>query len=257
MENEAKRIGTYERLVPPSGGFTPGNVNSFLEENFEVVSRGVKFAIKKTGLYHSDRGQWEVLFQDGMLGVVEKLPKYHSNDSSLFTFVVSRASWKILDEFRKMNPVPRTVRKKMKEMSGLEPDEILRRAKSFDEYNSFFHAINPPISLDSLYDPLDGTSYFSDDCLVSDEVFNENNGNGHTRPVEDSIDANKVSDTLEYLLDPKSTILDCREKIILTKRICGKTMLEIGRELDISESRVCQLTERIRKKVDKELNGEI
>jgi len=254
MENEAKRIETSERLTSPPNGFTRETVSNFLEENFEIVSRGVRFAIKKTGLYHSDRGQWEVLFQDGMLGVVEKLPRYNSNGSSLLTFIVDRARWRILDEFRKMNPVPRTVQEKLKEMSGMESDEILKNAKNVDEYNSFFHTLNPPVSLDSFYEPLEGSSCSSDEYLVFDDVFDENGRNGHTRPVEDSCEGNEILDTIQHLLDPESTILICREKIILKRRICGKTMLEIGRELGCSESRICQLTRRIREKVNKALN---
>jgi RNA polymerase sigma factor (sigma-70 family) len=257
MEFEAKRTETSERLNPPQNGFTRETVSSFLEENLEAVSQGVRFAIKITGSPPLDRGEWEDLFQDGMLGVVKYLPEYDSNKCSLFTFIVNRAGWKILDEFRRMNPVSRTVVEKLKKMSGMETDEILKNAKNTNEYNAFYHALNPPVSLDSFYERLEGSSCSSDDCLVFDNVFDEKARNGHTRPVEDILNGYEILDTIQHLLDPESTTLNCREKIILKRRICGKTMLEIGRELGCSESRICQLTGKIEEKVHKKLDGEI
>lgn len=190
-----------------------------------------------------DAADREDLFNVGIIGLMEALDKYDQNRNVQFeTYARFRIRGAILDELRSRDWVPRSIRHKdsrleeafaeMKKMLGRRPDE-----HEIADYLG--------ITLEQYFKLLDDTKgipIISQEDLTPDylEVHSStdvmeavNRGNPFDMFAEE-----ELKDRLKKMIDD----LPAKEKMVMSLYYSDEmTMKEIGRILDLTESRVCQL----------------
>ena len=190
-----------------------------------------------------DAADREDLINVGIIGLMEALDKFDRNRNVRFeTFARFRIRGAILDELRSRDWVPRSIRHKdsnlenafnaLKKNLGRSPDE--------DEIADYLG-----ITLEQYFKILDDTK---DIHLVSQEDLAPDYVESHS--VADVMEAvNRgnpfdlfVGQELKHELKRVIDDLPAKEKIVVSLYYYDEmTMKEIGRILDLTESRVCQL----------------
>jgi len=195
----------------------------------------------------------------GMFGLLESIEKYNPDMGTNFkTYAYSRIRGSMIDEFRKISWVPRTIYQKIQKLNNTKEqlqiihgkdvtDEMLAQAMgvSLQEVNklngqssqSYFASLDEPTLTN------DGESV----CLV--EMISDP---GSPDPAE--ILEEKES---KYLLAKYVSELPEKDQLILSLYYQEKfTLKEISKVLEVSESRVCQLHTRAIKRLRKSIEAE-
>ena len=190
-----------------------------------------------------DAADREDLINVGIIGLMEALEKFDRNRNVQFeTYARFRIRGAVLDELRSRDWVPRSVRHKD---SKLE--------KAFDELkkslgrppNEYEVADRLGITLDAYFKMLDdakGISIISQEDLTPDYVEMH-----CAQDVLEAVDRGNPLDLIageELKIQLKNLIddLPAKEKLVVSLYYYDEmTMKEIGRILDLTESRVCQL----------------
>jgi RNA polymerase sigma factor for flagellar operon FliA len=179
----------------------------------------------------------------GMFGLIDAIDKFDPERGFKFeTYAMSRIKGAILDELRSMDWVPRSVRAKARAIerafAKLEAD--LHRAPTDDEL-----AAELEISLNELLDQVNRISLAG--VIALDEMLSGDRGEsitlGDTLPTPEAgpVGAFEVEETRQVLAETINGMPE-REKLVLTLYYYENlTLAEIGRALDVTESRVCQI----------------
>lgn len=185
------------------------------------------------------------LIGSGTLGLLAAIERYDpSRDNKFSTYAIARIRGAMLDELRSMDWIPRSVRKKARQVEDAYTrlENRLRRPATDEEV-----AKELSISVGEFFEMLDevrGTS------LVSlDDNLSPKDGGSTTRihdTVQDdkqidpgaAIEVEKMRDVLENALD----MLPERDRLVIVLYYYEElTLKEIGQALGVSESRVSQI----------------
>lgn len=183
------------------------------------------------------------LIQAGMMGLLDATNRYEDNHGAQFeTYAAQRIRGSMIDELRRADWLPRSVRKNMRDVetavSALE--QKLGRSPSEGEI-----ARELNLSMDDFQGMLDDCSGHQ---LIYYEDFNDaDSGNDHfldRYQSDDSGDPLKAllsTDFREALIEAIESLPE-REKILMGLYYEQEMNLkEIGAVMGVSESRVCQL----------------
>lgn len=187
----------------------------------------------------------EDLVSAGIIGLLEAIERYDpSFNASLSTFSDFRIRGAIIDEVRSMQWVSKDARKKLEDArqaySTLEKE--LNRSASDEEVAEKLN-----ISLDELYKTLSTANTMR---MINLEDLGITNTEGEALDVLECISDKEGKDILDELnlKELRATLggaidgLAEKERLVMTLYYYEElTMKEIGKVLDISESRVCQL----------------
>lgn len=198
----------------------------------------------------------EDLFQTGILGLVDAIEKYdESKGVKLSTYAEIRIRGQIIDELRKLDWVPRNIRKWSKEIElaileveqnkgreataeeiaeylGIPVDEYIRRAEKV--MNSGLISIETNIGNEE-----DDTSKLWQILSINDDT------------PDKYVEEKELKEVLTKVI---SQNLDEREKLIITLYYYEElSMKEIGEVLNLTESRISQIHTKAMLKIRKEL----
>ncbi len=192
----------------------------------------------------------------GIEGLIQSVDAFDEERGTSFaSFAVRRIRGSILDAIRKMDPLPRSVRKNAREVESAsqELSANLGRWPTPKEI-----AFRMGISTDQLHD----IQRHSSSKFISLEHALQDRG-GDSAPAFDPVDEDELGDPAKAadhsaslaLLDDALHCLNARDRAILRLRYNeAKPFHEIGTLMGLSESRVCQLHKRILSTLKRQIN---
>lgn len=184
---------------------------------------------------------YEDIASYGVEGLIDAIEKFSPNKGAKFeTYALMRIRGTIIDKIRSSDWLPRTVRKKIKEVKIVAErlkQEFGRAATTKEiadvmgvEKEKIEEILSQDTAVDSLYDKK-GTG--EDSVEIIDTIEDKNSA----RP-EDEIEKKDAKRELEAALKK----LPERERMLLVFYYHeNMTLKEIGEAINVSESRVCQL----------------
>jgi RNA polymerase sigma factor for flagellar operon FliA len=219
----------------------------------------VKYVIHHSSLSLPNVLEEADLVNYGMLGLSDAIDRFQPNRGIKFeTYAIPRIKGIIIDELRKLDWLPRSIRKKSRQLNeairrlehthgdSVNPKTIAdEMSVSIEEYHSLVSKTTtmPMLSLDRSYAGADQTTLH--------EVISDDSG-------EDVIDTIANEEVRELLIEALNTLGEKPRLVLSLYYYEELTFKDIGKILNISESRVSQIhTEAIRvmhDKVDKILS---
>lgn len=201
--------------------------------------------------------EYEDLVSYGIFGLIDAIDKYDlSKEVKFETYASLRIRGSILDQIRKMDWIPRTVRQKQKQIDqvikSIEADtgrnatdkEIAERLHiSDDEYLSWQGQLKS-INLVSL------NEYMEQGCDVP-------NAGARVNQYEQPAGIVEQKELKQMLMNSLDKLTEKEKKVILLYYYEELTLKEISRIMDVSESRISQLHTKAILKMRKELGGYI
>lgn len=199
----------------------------------------VKFVAGRLYANYGNHVEYDDLVSYGVFGLIDAIEKYDTNRGVKFdTYAQLRIRGAIIDYLREIDWLPRSVRQKAKELEKAyqELEGELGRAASDDEV-----AAKLGVSIDDFQKKIQFVSTYSvislDDLLEQKREFLSDEGDGDSSPG-----AALEQDVVRNILIESINALPEKEKRVITLYYYEElTYKEIGKLLDISESRVSQL----------------
>ncbi|MCL4490686.1 MAG: FliA/WhiG family RNA polymerase sigma factor [Nitrospirae bacterium] len=214
------------------------------EQIVEQFLPRVKYYACKYAFYLPPELSMEDLVSAGIVGLLEAVERYDpSLNTSLSTFADFRIRGAIIDEIRSMQWASKDARKKLEEVRNIYTalEKELNRSATDEEAAERLN-----ITLDELYKVLSIANTMN---MVNLEDLGINQ-EGETLDILECISGDNDKDILDELnlkelgvtLGKAIDELPDKERMVVTLYYYEElTMKEIGKVLDISESRVCQL----------------
>jgi RNA polymerase sigma factor for flagellar operon FliA len=224
-----------------SAGLSPVEREHLITENVDLV----RYEVDRVASGLPAQVDREDLVSAGMIGLIRAVDRYDPGRGASFrTYACTLMRGAILDELRRMDPAPRGLRGRYRELEaavaelrqqlGRQPDEaeiIERLGLTAAEYRKLLRDASTA-------------------ALVSLESLSESSGDAHA-PTNASIDAERpewlphaVADRAEM----RRLLVECigelseRERMVISLYYHEElTMREIGLVLDVTESRICQI----------------
>ena len=224
----------------------------------------VHYLANKLNMYTSNLLELDDLYSAGLVGLLEAIERFDIDRGYEFsTFGTLRIKGAIIDEIRKTDWVPRSIREKHKKIkaaikylynsSGHTPSdsEIAQEMDiTIEQYNQITDNLGP-MFLSSLDENI--SSKGDGENLTLKDVVSDD-----TADVQKQIHKEKVKAILLEGIDQLSD----REKLVISLYYYEELSLkEIGKILEVSESRVCQIHSssilKLKNIVKQKLNDEI
>ena len=218
-----------------------------------VVSRMSTDNQKTLGLDREDALAYGV---EGLIQAVDAFDE--SRGTSFASFAVRRIRGSILDAIRKMDPLPRSLRKSTREVEHVS-QELSSTLGRWPSPKEIAFRMGIPI------EQLDGIQRHAGSKFISLEHALQDRG-GDSSPAFDPVDDDESGDPAKaadhnaslMLLDEALHRLSARDRAILRLRYSdSKPFHEIGRMMGLSESRVCQLHKRILSVLKRQINAQL
>lgn len=201
----------------------------------------VKIVAGRLCMYLGNTVEYEDLCSYGIFGLIDAIDKYDlAKDVKFETYASLRIRGSILDQIRKMDWIPRTIRQRQRQIDEAikELESKTGRAATDEEIAA---ALN--ISEDEYLkwqSQLNVTNVVSLNEFVEagNEPVMEAEHNSHFIQPEDNVSKQELKEKLEEAL---AKLTDREKSVILLYYYEDMTLKEISATLDISESRVSQL----------------
>jgi len=203
----------------------------------------VKYIANRVGMGLPPNVEVEDLYGYGIFGLIDAIEKFEPQRQIQFkTYAQTRIRGSILDELRKLDWTPRSVRQKARQLEKayVHLENNLGRAATDEEIAEYMK-----ISLEELYEWYKDTrgSFL---LSLDDLLYSEDDGVtvGDSVPASDADNPqNQIEQKeLKQMLVKAINALAEREKLVLTLYYYEEmTLKEIGAILNVSDSRVSQL----------------
>lgn len=212
----------------------------------------VKIVAGRMGMYLGYTVEYDDLVGYGIFGLIDAIDKFELTKGVKFeTYASLRIRGSILDQIRKMDWIPRTLRQKQKKLeTAIKELEVqLGRPASNEEL-----AENMGISLEELEDLVNQTQIAN---LVSLDEYLEQGSEvkaelGNTPRFEQPEEVIERQELKKMLSEAISSLTENEQRVIAFYYFEELTLKEISKILEVSESRVSQLhTKALRKMKDK------
>ncbi|MCQ2523953.1 MAG: FliA/WhiG family RNA polymerase sigma factor [Lachnospiraceae bacterium] len=213
----------------------------------------VKLVAGRLSMYLGYNVEYEDLVSYGIFGLIDAIDKFdNTKDVKFETYASLRIRGSILDQIRKMDWIPRTVRQRQKQMDAAMKEIELEKGRPATDDEI---AAKIGVSSDEL---LEWQSQMKVTNVVSlnefmeqgSEVPNERNLTSHFEGPEEVLEKNELKEMLAKSLD---VLTDKEKKVILFYYYEELTLKEISYVLEVSESRVSQLHTRALQKMKEKL----
>lgn len=211
----------------------------------------VKIVAGRLSMYLGYNVEYDDLVGYGIFGLIDAIDKFDINKDVKFeTYASLRIRGSILDQIRKMDWIPRTVRQKQKKI-----DEAIRKIETETGRNAQDEEIARELGvseeeLTSWQSQLKVTNLVSLNEYVDQgmEPVMDARGNSHFAQPEDAI----AEDELKQVLTESLEVLTEKERKVITLYYYENlTLKEISNVLEVSESRISQLHTKALKKMRK------
>lgn len=213
----------------------------------------VKLVAGRLSMYLGYNVEYDDLVSYGIFGLIDAIDKFEIGKEVKFeTYASLRIRGSILDQIRKMDWIPRTVRQRQRQIDAAmhEIEAECGRPATDDEI-----AVKIGISSDELCDwqsQLKVTNVVSLNEFMESgcEVPNEKNLASHFEGPEEVLEKSELKQMLAESLD---LLTEKERKVILLYYYEELTLKEISYVLEVSESRVSQLHTRALQKMKEKL----
>lgn len=203
----------------------------------------VHFVLGRLGISRSNNDDYDDLESQGLLGVIEAVDHYKPEyGARLSTYASLKIRSKVLDYLRNMDWLPRTARRRVKliQEGMLELETKMHRTPTDEEL-----ALHLQMDVEVLQQAMVDSSH----QVVSLDEDNEDATDGNLSLQERLSDENQPNPSESFEVEEQQkrlvSILKAlpeREQMVLSLYYFEElTFKEIGKVLDISESRVCQI----------------
>lgn len=215
----------------------------------------VKLVAGRLSMYLGYNVEYDDLVSYGVFGLIDAIDKFDmKKDVKFETYASLRIRGAILDQIRKMDWIPRTVRQKQKKIdaaiktvemrtgkSALDEDVAQELGLSEDEYGNWQSQIKVTnvVSLNEFVEQ-------------GSEPAMDARGNSHFSQPEDVVAEGELKEVLVQTLD---TLTEKERKVILLYYYEELTLKEISKVLEVSESRVSQLHTKALIKMKKKMGS--
>ena len=201
----------------------------------------VRLVAGRLSMYLGHNVEYDDLVSYGIFGLIDAIDKFNLEKNVKFeTYASLRIRGAILDQIRKMDWIPRSLRKKQKKidaaMAKIEADS--GKVATDDEL-----ALELGISMDELSDwqgKMKSSNHISLDeyTEAGSEVKMESVGNSHFEEPEDVVEKEELKKKLVQAID---LLTEKERSVIVLYYYDDMTLKEISMTLDVSESWVSQL----------------
>lgn len=201
----------------------------------------VKVVAGRLSMYLGYNVEYEDLVSYGVFGLIDAIDKFDmQKDVKFETYASLRIRGAILDQIRKMDWIPRTVRQKQKKI-----DEAIRTIEMRTGKNATDEEIAGELGLEK-EELTEWQSKLKITNVVSLNEFLEQGqepvmdarGNSHFSEPEDVVSESELKQVLKEALE---VLTEKEKKVILLYYYEDLTLKEISKVLEVSESRVSQL----------------
>ena len=201
----------------------------------------VKIVAGRLSMYLGYNVEYEELVSYGIFGLIDAIDKYNPDKQNKFeTYASLRIRGEILDQIRKMDWIPRTVRQKQKQI-----DAAIREIEAQTGKNATDEAIAEKLGI-SQEEYLDWQTQLNVTNVVSlneyieqgSDVPNGKNSSSHFSAPEDVYEEQELK---EVLKDALNLLTEKERRVIELYYYEELTLKEISIVLEVSESRVSQL----------------
>ncbi|MCZ6679168.1 MAG: FliA/WhiG family RNA polymerase sigma factor [Candidatus Poribacteria bacterium] len=220
--------------------------DSNLQAKEELVNQClplVKSTAYRMYMYASPSHDIDDLASAGIMGLLDAIDKFNPTKGAAFkTYAGYRIRGAILDEIRALDWVPRSVREKASELEAVYARLEQKMGYAPAQVDV---AKEMGIPVDELHTMLTDVSCTS--MLALEELCQDKNDEAAIRDTIADPNAVNVDEKLTYeeTKDLLATAIDAlpkQEKLVVTLYYHEElTMKEVGRVLDVSESRICQI----------------
>lgn len=201
----------------------------------------VKIVAGRLSMYLGYNVEYDDLVGYGIFGLIDAIDKFDVNKDVKFeTYASLRIRGSILDQIRKMDWIPRTVRQKQKKI-----DEAIRKIETATGRTATDEEIAKELQV-SGDELLNWQSQLKVTNMVSLNEYVEQGmepvmdarGNSHFIQPEDSVAQEELKKVLEQSLE---VLTEKERKVITLYYYEDLTLKEISNILEVSESRISQL----------------
>lgn len=215
----------------------------------------VKLVAGRLSMYLGYNVEYEDLVSYGIFGLIDAIDKFDLGKEVKFeTYASLRIRGTILDQIRKMDWIPRTVRQKQKKIDEAIKQIEMRTGKNASDEEL---AAELGISDDEL---LNWQSQLKVTNVVSLNEYLEQGSepvmdahkNSHFKQPEDKVQEDELKQMLDETME---TLTEKERKVILFYYYEELTLKEISNILEVSESRVSQLHTKALLKMRKKLGS--
>lgn len=217
----------------------------------------VKIVAGRLGMYLGYTVEYDDLVGYGIFGLIDAIDKFELTKGVKFeTYASLRIRGSILDQIRKMDWIPRTLRQKQKKLENAikELEGTLGRAATNEELAQVLE-----ISVEELEGLVNQTQIAN---LVSLDEYLEQGSEirpdlGNTPRFEQPEAVIERQELKKMLAEAIDTLTENERKVIAFYYFEELTLKEISRILEVSESRVSQLHTKALRKLKERLGGGI
>lgn len=215
----------------------------------------VKVVAGRLSMYLGYNVEYEDLVSYGIFGLIDAIDKFDlGKDVKFETYASLRIRGSILDQIRKMDWIPRTVRQKQKKI-----EEAIRQVETRTGRNASDEDIAEALGINEA-ELNDWQSQLKITNVVSLNEFVEQGGepvmdakhNSHFIQPEDAVAEEELK---KVLRDSLELLTEKERKVILLYYYEDLTLKEISNILEVSESRVSQLHTKALLKMRKKMGG--
>lgn len=214
----------------------------------------VKVVAGRLSMYLGYNVEYEDLVSYGIFGLIDAIDKFDmTKDVKFETYASLRIRGTILDQIRKMDWIPRTIRQKQKQI-----DAALREIEAEKGSAATSLEIAEKLGI-SEEEYIDWQGQMKVTNLVSlneyldqggSELASEKDNSGYFDTPEEAVEQSELKEVLESALE---LLTEKEKKVILLYYYEDLTLKEISRVLEVSESRVSQLHTRALQKMKEKM----
>lgn len=213
----------------------------------------VKIVAGRLSMYLGGNVEYEDLVSYGIFGLIDAIDKFDTDKDVKFeTYASLRIRGSILDQIRKMDWIPRTVRQRQRKI-----DEAIKNLEARTGKNPTDEMLAEELGVSgeellSWQSQLKVTNVVSLNEFVEsgNEPVMDAKGNFHFAQPEEVI---AESELKRMLQDAMELLTEKEQKVILLYYYEDLTLKEISRILEVSESRVSQLHTKALQKMKKKM----
>ena len=215
----------------------------------------VKVVAGRLSMYLGYNVEYEDLVSYGIFGLIDAIDKFDlGKDVKFETYASLRIRGSILDQIRKMDWIPRTVRQKQKKIEEAIKNVETRTGKNPSDEEIANELGIEAAELNDWQSQLKITNVVSLNEFVGQggEPVMDARNNSHFVQPEDSIQEDELKKVLRETMD---LLTEKERKVILFYYYEELTLKEISSILEVSESRVSQLHTKALLKMRKKMGN--
>ena len=213
----------------------------------------VKLVAGRLSMYLGYNVEYDDLVSYGVFGLIDAIDKFDpKKDVKFETYASLRIRGAILDQIRKMDWIPRTVRQKQRKIDDAIKNIEMRTGKNASDEEIAFELGVSEDEYMTWQSQLKVTNVVSLNEYLEQgtEPAMDAGRNSHFVQPEDAVAEQELKQVLEESLD---TLTEKERKVILLYYYEELTLKEISNVLEVSESRISQLHTKALMKMKKKM----